>query len=134
MYESEQQIGTLANLFAAVAAFIACLGLLGLAAYAAERRRKEIGVRKVLGASVASVVALLSTEFVKLVGVGFVIAVPLAWVAAERWLDGFAYRIEVDAGTFVLAGALALLVALAAVSVHTVRAATADPAKALRSE
>ncbi|MEM6784473.1 MAG: ABC transporter permease [Bacteroidota bacterium] len=134
MYESEQRIGTLANLFALVAAFVAGLGLFGLAAYAAERRRKEVGVRKVLGASVPDVVALLSREFVALVGVACAVAFPLAYLGAERWLDGFAYRAELGLTPFLIAGASALLLAALTVGVQAYRAATADPIHALRHD
>jgi predicted permease len=134
MYRSELVVGTLANIFAGVAIFIACLGLFGLAAYTAERRRKEIGVRKVLGASVGGVVTLLSRDFVKLVLIGFVLAAPLAWWVMNRWLDGFAYRVDLGVGVFLAAGGAALLVALVTVSGQALRAATSDPVKALRYE
>ncbi len=117
-----------------LAIFIACLGLFGLAAFAAERRRKEIGIRKVLGASVASVVGLLSKDFLKLVLIAFVVAAPVAYVAMRRWLEDFAYRVELSPWLFLAAGAAALGIALATVSVQAVRAALADPVEALRSE
>jgi ABC-type antimicrobial peptide transport system permease subunit len=134
MYRGELVVGTLANIFAAVAIFIACLGLFGLAAYTAERRRKEIGVRKVLGASVGGVVTLLSRDFVRLVLIGFVLAAPLAWWVMDRWLDSFAYRVDLGWGVFLVAGGAALVIALATVSGQALRAATADPVDALRSE
>ena len=134
MYRSERTMGTLASLFAAVAVLIACLGLFGLAAYTAERRTKEIGVRKVLGASVPSLVGLLSKEFAALVLVALAVAIPVAWYLMRSWLDTFAYRIALGPWIFVFAGLLALAVALATVSVHALRAATADPVKALRYE
>ncbi|MEO0741132.1 MAG: ABC transporter permease [Bacteroidota bacterium] len=134
MYESERRIGTLANLFALVAAFVASLGLFGLAAYAAERRRKEVGVRKVLGASVPGVVALLSREFVALVVVACGVAFPLAYLGAERWLGGFAYRADLGVAPFLLAGTSALLLATLTVGIQAWRAATADPVKSLRYE
>ncbi|MEM8599547.1 MAG: ABC transporter permease [Bacteroidota bacterium] len=134
LYRQEEQLSQVFALFAGLAIVIACLGLFGLAAYTAERRRKEIGVRKVLGASVSSVVALLTSEFAHLVAVAFVVATPLAWWTMQRWLDHFAYRIDLGPSPFLLAGGLAAAVALLTVSVHAVRAATADPVRSLRHE
>ncbi|MEM9996143.1 MAG: FtsX-like permease family protein, partial [Bacteroidota bacterium] len=134
LYRQEERLSRVFALFAGLAIVIACLGLFGLAAYTAERRRKEIGVRKVLGASVTSVVALLSGEFTRLVAISFVVATPLAWWAMQRWLDHFAYRIDLGPGPFLVAGGLAATVALLTVSVHAVRAATADPVRSLRHE
>ena len=133
-YQAEQQLGTLFSLFAGLAIVIACLGLFGLAAYVTAQRTKEIGVRKVLGASVAGIALLLSKDFVKLVLVALVVAVPVAYLAMQRWLDGFASRIELGPSIFLLAGGLALLVALLTVSYHAIRAATSDPVKSLRYE
>jgi len=113
---------------------LACLGMVGLAAFAAERRRKEIGVRKVLGARVAGLVALLAGEFVGLVALAFALGAPLGYLVAERWLEGFAYRVEVAPWVFIAVGALTLALAVAAVSGQALRAATADPVKALCSE
>ena len=98
------------------------------------RRTKEIGVRKVLGASVPSIVALLSADFLKLVGIAFFVATPLAYVAMQRWLEAFAYRIEVGAGVFLLTGVLVMLIALISVSYQSIKAALADPVKSLRYE
>jgi hypothetical protein len=134
MYRSEQVVSQIAYVFAGVAVFIACLGLFGLAASAAEQRTKEIGIRKALGASVASLFALFSSDFLKLVALAFVVATPVAYLVAERWLAGFAYRIDLGPGVFLAAGALALAVALATVSVQALRTARADPVAALRSE
>ncbi len=134
LYRAEARTSALARLFAALAVLIACLGLFGLAAFAAEQRTKEIGVRKVLGASVGSVIALLSKDFVRLVLIGFVVATPLAWLAMSRWLDGFAYRVDLGPGVFVVAGLAALAIALVTVSTQALRAATTDPVKALRYE
>jgi putative ABC transport system permease protein len=114
--------------------FVACLGLVGLAAFTAEQRRKEVGVRKVLGASTRQLVLLLTREVVALVLVAFAVAAPLAWVAMGRWLEGFAYRVELGPAPFLAAGALALAVALATVGGQALRAAQADPVKALRTE
>ena len=122
------------RLFAAMAIFISCLGLFGLAAFTTTQRTKKIGIRKVLGASVGQIVTLLSKDFVKLVVVAFVIAVPIAWYVMSQWLQRFVYRIEISWWIFALAGVLALLVALLTVSFQAVRAALANPVKALRSE
>ena len=134
LYRAEQRIGTIFAAFAGLTVLIACLGLFGLAAHAAERRRKEIGIRKAMGASAASVVALLSKDFLKLVGVGFVLAVPPAWYGMQRWLEGFAYRIDLGPLVFAGAGALALLIALAATGTQALRAARTNPAEVLRDE
>jgi len=117
-----------------MAVIIACLGMVGLSAFTAQRRRKEIGIRKVLGATARSIVALLSREYLVLVLIAFVVAAPAAYLGASRWLDNFAYRIEVGPGPFLLAGAIALGLALATVSFHAVRAALADPAETIRYE
>ncbi len=133
-YAAEEALIQRFGFFAAGAILIACLGLFGLAAYAAERRTKEIGVRKVLGASTPGLMALLSKDFLMLVGIAFVIAAPLAYYAMNRWLQDFAYRIDIGVGVFALAGVLAVLIALATVSYQALRAALADPVEALRSE
>jgi len=134
LYRSEQQVATLFLYFAGLAIFIACLGLFGLAAYMVEQRTKEVGVRKVLGASTGSIVTLFSVDFVKLVGVAFVIATPVAYWGMQQWLAAFAYRVEPGPWLFVAAGGLALGVAVLTVSVQAMRAALADPAHVLRSE
>ena len=134
LYESEQRFGRIFVSFAVLAVFIACLGLFGLASFAAERRTKEIGVRKVLGASIPNLFGMLSSEFVRLVIVANVLAWPVAFVAMNAWLDGFAYRVELEWTTFILAGALALAIALLTVSFQAARAATANPVESLRSE
>ncbi|MEM1041803.1 MAG: ABC transporter permease [Bacteroidota bacterium] len=134
LYRAEARLGQLFGFFAGVAVFIACLGLLGLAAYAAARRRKEIGVRKVLGASAGQIATLLAGDFVRLVLAGLGIAVPLAWLGMGRWLEGFAYRVELGPGVFLLAGGIALAVALLTVSTQALRAATANPVQSLRNE
>ena len=133
-YTAEARTARIVGIAAGLAVFVACLGLLGLAAFVAERRKKEIGVRKVLGASVGSIVLLLSKDFARLVLVAAVLAAPLAYVGLRQWLDGFAYRVELGPGVFFLAGALALAIALATVSVRAARAALADPVRSLRSE
>ncbi|WP_332368535.1 ABC transporter permease [Spirosoma telluris] len=127
-------VGTLATLFACMAIFIACLGLFGLAAFTAEQRTKEIGVRKVLGASVASIVTLLSKDFVKLVLIAIVISSPIAWYVMNQWLQGFAYKTDISWWVFALAGLLAVGIALLTVSVQSIKAALMNPMKSLRSE
>ena len=133
-YRKETRLGQVILVFAVLAVFVACLGLFGLAAFAAERRTKEIGIRKVLGASVGNIVVLLSKEFVLLVAFAFALAGPLGYLAMDRWLADFAYRIDLGLGLFLLAGALVLLVALLTVSSQAVRTALADPVKSLRHE
>ena len=133
-YAAERRFGQIFGILAGLAIFIACLGLFGLAAYAVQQRTKEIGIRKVLGASAQNVVVLLTKDVLALVGIAFVLAVPVVWFAMDRWLDGFAYRIDLGALPFALAGAAALVIALATVSIHTLRAATADPVRSLRHE
>jgi ABC-type antimicrobial peptide transport system permease subunit len=134
LYKSETIVGTLASVFAGMAVFIACLGLFGLAAFTTEQRAKEIGVRKVLGASVGSVVALLSKDFLRLVLIAILIASPLAYYAMHRWLLNFAYRIDIVWWTFALAGGIAVLIALLMVGFQSVKAALINPVKSLRSE
>ncbi|HEY8968256.1 MAG TPA: FtsX-like permease family protein, partial [Puia sp.] len=134
LYLSEQRMGLLFNAFALLAIFISCLGLSGLAAFTAEQRTKEIGIRKVLGAKVISVVAMLSKGFVKLVLISTVIATPIAWYGMNRWLQDFAYRISLSGWIFAAAGVLALLIALLTVSLHAIKAAVANPVKSLRTE
>lgn len=134
LYRAEVQLGQVFGVFALLAILIACLGLFGLAAFAAEQRTKEIGVRKVLGATVAGIALLLSRDFARLVGVAFVLAVPVAYFAMNAWLSDFTYRTSLGVGTFLLAGVLTLLVAVLTVSYQSARAALVDPVKALRYE
>lgn len=133
-YKAERQTGLIYRVFAGLAIFIACLGLLGLAAFTAQQRTKEIGVRKVLGASVASIVALLSKDFLTLVFVAIVLASPLAWWIMTQWLQNFAYRVDIEWWVLVLAGVLAVGIALLTVSVQSIKAALMNPVKSLRSE
>lgn len=133
-FANEQRTRTMAGLFAGLAIFISCLGLLGLSAYVAESRMKEVGVRKVLGASVLGIARLLCINFVQLVVIAIVIATPVAWYAMNKWLEGYTYRISVGWEMFVAAGVLAVAIALATVSFQAVRAARANPVKSLRSE
>jgi len=134
MYRSEMRLGKIFASFTALAIFIACLGLFGLASFTSEQRTKEIGVRKVLGASVSTIVVLLSKEFSKWVFVASLIAWPVAYYAMSRWLQSFAYRISVGIWIFLLATILALLVAIATVSFKAIKAALANPVEALRYE
>ncbi|MCH8960781.1 MAG: FtsX-like permease family protein, partial [Bacteroidetes bacterium] len=134
LYKSEAVLGTLLGYFALLTIFIACLGLFGLASFTAEQRTKEIGVRKTLGASVTSIVLLLSKEFTKLVLVAFVVAVPVAYFAMDRWLKDFAYHVEISWWIFLIAGSLALAIAWLTVSYQSIRAALTNPVKALRYE
>lgn len=134
VYRADSQVSRIVGILAGLAIFISCLGLFGLASYAAERRVKEIGIRKVMGAGVGSIVTLLSRHFVRLVLLANVIAWPLAYFAVQRWLQDYAYRIPMTWWVFALAGILALGIALATVSILAVRAAVANPVKSLRSE
>ena len=133
-FRSEQRTSTLAALFAGLTIFISCLGLFGLAAYMAEGRIKEIGVRKVLGASVTSIVSLLSKDFVGLVIISFILASPVAWWLMHNWLQNYPYRVTIEWWIFVFAATISVIIALATVSYHAIRAATANPVKSLRTE
>ncbi|GAB3944091.1 ABC transporter permease [Spirosoma harenae] len=133
-YKAERQMGLLYQVFAGLTIFIACLGLFGLAAFTAEARTKEIGVRKVLGASVVSIVSLLSKDFLKLVIVAIVISTPIAWYLMQSWLQDFQYKIGIEWWVFVLAGVLSMLIALLTVSFQSIKAALVNPVKSLRSE
>ena len=133
-YKTEQRTGQLFVSFAVLAIFIACLGLFGLAAFAAEQRTREIGIRKVLGASVGSIAGMLSKDFFRLVLFAALIAFPLAWWAMNKWLQDFAYRVQIGWWIFVAAGISVLVVALATVSYQAIRAALANPVESLRTE
>ncbi len=133
-YEEDEKVSQVITSFTFIALVICCLGLYGLSTYMAERRIKEIGVRKVLGANVNQIVTMMSLEFVKLVVVAFAVSVPLAWYLMNEWLGGFAYRIDIGIDIFVFAGVLALVVALLTVSYESVRAASANPVNSLRTE
>ena len=133
-FKSEETTKTLAFLFAGLTIFISCLGLFGLAAYMAENRIKEIGIRKVLGASVLSITTLLSGDFVKLVIISIIIAMPVAWWAMHNWLQSYAYRTPISASVFILSGILAVVIALLTVSFQAIKAALANPVKSLRTE
>jgi putative ABC transport system permease protein len=133
-YAAEQTVGKVVGTFSGLGIFIACLGLLGLATYATEQRTKEIGIRKVLGASMPNIISLLSKEFVKLVVIANLVAWPLAYFAMQRWLQNFAYRIELNLFTFLLAAAVALLIAMVTIGYHAIKAALSNPVEALRYE
>ncbi|MBK7870035.1 MAG: ABC transporter permease [Saprospiraceae bacterium] len=134
LYEKDQRTASLLNIFAGIAIFISCLGLFGLATFSAERRTKEIGIRKVLGASIGDIATLLSKEFVQLVLVAFAIAAPVGWWAMDKWLQDFAYRVDIQWWMFALAGVAALLIAVFTVSFQAVRAGMSNPVEALRTE
>ncbi len=134
MYRNERRVGKIAGIFSLLSVIISCLGLFGLAAFTTEQRTKEIGIRKVMGASVAGITRLLANDFLKLVLIAIVIATPLAWYAMQQWLDDFAYRAEISWWVFALAGLAALAIAFLTVSFQSIRAALANPVKSLRSE
>lgn len=134
LYEKEMTTRRVASLFSLIAIMIACLGLLALAAFTAERKTKEIGIRKVLGATVPGIVGMLSKEFLKLVAIGIVIASPIAWWVMSGWLQNFAYRIDISIGIFLLAAVIAVAIAFLTVSFQSIRAALANPINSLRSE
>jgi putative ABC transport system permease protein len=133
-FSDQQLTATLAALFAGLTIFISCLGLFGLATYMAENRIKEVGVRKILGASVSNIAALLSKDFLKLVVVAIIIASPIAWYVMKRWLQGFDYRIQISWYVFAIAGFAALFISLLTVSFQAIKAAVANPVKSLRNE
>jgi ABC-type antimicrobial peptide transport system permease subunit len=134
LYQSEQVVQKLSGYFAFLAIFISCLGLLGLVMFTAEQRTREIGIRKVLGATTASLYKLLSRDFLILILFAFVIATPLAWWAMNDWLQNFAYREPIHWTVFVIAGMASLVIALLTISFQAVKAANANPVKSLRTE
>lgn len=133
-YETEITLSRIINYFTLIAILISCLGLFGLAAFSAEQRKKEIGIRKALGASVAGIVRLLSGDFLKLVLIALLIATPISWYAMSQWLSAYAYRIAIQWWMFAGAGLLASLIALVTVSFQAIRAALVNPVKSLRAE
>lgn len=133
-YDAENRLAAIVGYFTAIAILISCLGLFGLATFSAEQRIKEIGIRKTLGASVSSIVSLLSKDFLKLVGIAVLIASPLAWFAMNKWLRSFAYRIHINWSVFVITTLTALLIALITISFQAIKAALANPVESLRSE
>ena len=134
MYRNEQRVGKIAITFAVLAILIACLGLFGLVTYAAERRIKEIGIRKVLGATISNIITMLSKDFLKLVIIAAIISFPVAWWGMHKWLQDFAYRIDISWWVFVIAGLAAAAIALVTVSFQAIRAALTNPVKNLRTE
>jgi putative ABC transport system permease protein len=134
MYRADSQVSNIVGILATLSILISCLGLFGLASYSAEKRIKEIGIRKVLGASIRSVVSLLSIHFVKLVLIANLIAWPVAWILINKWLSDFAYRIPISWWVFAMAGVAAILIALITVSFQAVKAAVANPVNSLRTE
>ncbi len=133
-YQAEEKAGSILRIFTVLTIFVACLGLFGLAIYTTEQRTKEIGIRKVLGASVASVTTLLSKDFIKLVLIACVIAFPLSYWAMQKWLQDFAYRIEINWWVFAFSGLLAVVIALITISFQAIKAALANPVKSLKAE
>jgi putative ABC transport system permease protein len=127
-------VSKLSDFFAFLAIFISCLGLFGLATFTAEQRNKEIGVRKVLGASVTNIISLLSANFLKPVAIAMLIAFPVAWYAMNQWLLGFAYKIDIEWPMFAIAGLLTVGIALLTVSYQSIKAAMSNPVKSLRTE
>jgi putative ABC transport system permease protein len=134
VYRADDQVSKIVGILAGLAILISCLGLFGLASFSAEKRVKEIGVRKVLGASVQNIVLLLSGHFIKLVLISNLIAWPLAWYAMDLWLQDFAYHINITWGIFVFVALISVIIALATISFQSIKAAIANPVKSLRSE
>lgn len=134
LYRDDQRALSFTLVFARLSILISCIGLLGMTVFAAEQRKKEIGIRKVMGASVADIARLLSFDFVKLVGFAILIAFPIAWCAINKWLEDFAYPINISWRMFALSGSLILIIALMTVSFQAIKAAIANPVKSLRTE
>jgi putative ABC transport system permease protein len=134
LYRTEQRMGKIFISFTSLAIIIACLGLFGLAAYAAEQRTKEIGIRKVLGANVFTIVRMLSVEFIKLIIISILIASPIAWFVMHKWLQGFAYRQYISWWVLAIAGVGAILIAFITISFQSIRAALTNPVKSLKTE
>lgn len=133
-YEAEQKLGRIFMVFTILSILIACLGLFGLAAFNAQKRTKEIGIRKVLGASIGQITYRLTTDFLKMVGVAIIIALPVGWFAMNKWLEDFSYRIDIPWWVFALSAFLAVGVAILTVSYQSIRAAIVNPVKSLRTE
>jgi putative ABC transport system permease protein len=133
-YKAEQKTGNIIAIFAGITLFVTCLGLFGLATFTTGQRTREIGIRKVLGASVLTITLLLSKEFSRLVLIAFIISVPVSWYAMHKWLEDFAYRTDIGVGIFIIAGITAMLIAWITVSYQSIKAALANPVKSLRSE
>ena len=133
-YETDTRVSALSKYFAGLAIIISCLGLFGLAAFTAQKRRKEIGIRKVIGASTANITAMLSVDFLTLVFVSLLIAIPLSWWLMSSWLQSFAYRINISPLVFLIAGFSVVLITLMTISFQSIKAAMANPVKSLRTE
>ena len=133
-YKQESQLSQLYKIFAAIAIFLSCLGLYGLASFMAVQRIKEVGIRKVLGATSGSIVYLFSKEFIILIAIAFAIATPIAWYYMHQWLQNYAYRIDVSWLIFLAGGIVAIVIALATISFQAIKAAVANPVKSLRTE
>ena len=127
-------MGYILSIFSLLTIFVACMGLFGLATFTAKLRTKEIGIRKVLGAEVSTIITLLSKDFLKLVAISAAIAFPLAWWIMEQWLEGFAYRIDISLGIYIGAGVIVTVVALMTVGYEAIKAALMNPVRSLRSE
>ena len=134
MYASEEHVAVLSRYFAVVAIIISCLGLFGLAAFTAQKRQKEIGIRKIVGASVNDITVMLSKDFLQLVLFAVLIAFPLAWLAMNNWLQSFAYRVKISIDIFLIALAAIAMITIITVSFQSIKAAIANPVKSLRSE
>jgi putative ABC transport system permease protein len=134
LYVGERQVGKLFIVFASLSIFISCLGLFGLATFMAEQRTKEIGIRKVLGASVSAITLLLSRDFLKLVVISVILATPIAWFFMNQWLQGFAYRIDINWWIFIVSGIIAVVIALVTVSYQAIAAGMSNPVNSLRTE
>ncbi|HEY0679355.1 MAG TPA: FtsX-like permease family protein, partial [Chitinophagaceae bacterium] len=134
MYRAEQRVSNIALTFSILAIVVACLGLFGLANFISEQRTKEIGIRKVLGLSIQGIVKLLSKDFLKLVIIAFIVAIPVAWYFMHKWLQDFAYRVDISWWIFLMAGFVALMIAMLTVSFQAIKAAMANPIKSLRTE
>ena len=134
IFEPTIKFGRLINLYSVLAILIASMGLTGLVAYIIERRNKEIGIRKILGASLFNILGLLTSKFGKMLAIGFVLATVISWYVMNSWIEDFAYQVPITATTFVLSGMIMLLVAVATLSFQTIKAALADPVNSLRDE
>ncbi|HEY8967707.1 MAG TPA: FtsX-like permease family protein, partial [Puia sp.] len=133
-YRSEKNVEALSKYFAGLAILISCLGLFGLASFTAQRRQKEIGIRKVVGASAQQIAVMLSMGFLKLISLALLIALPVAWWIMNEWLHSFAYRVHMGAGIFLMAGAAVILITICTISAQSIRAAVANPVKNLKAE
>jgi ABC-type antimicrobial peptide transport system permease subunit len=134
LYEKEQKTARIMNIAMAIAIFISCMGLFGLAAFIAEQRTKEIGIRKVLGASLSQVVLLISQDFIVLVGISCLIASPLAFYFLQRWLNGYYYRVELGPGVFIISAVMAMVITIITIGFQTLKAAVRNPVESLRTE